>query len=189
MPSCFVLQDFWSPCWRPTSPPYWAGLLRARELEIPLKAARKGARGARRGGVPGAALGGRRSGHLKCLAGTARDRGVEGPTRGAGGVRGRACRPPGGPPDACAGVGATATIRARDSAQGGSEVIIMYMYARPCMRWGIHNYLWVSGACGTALFAPKYALLRRTAGKSGSVREKLTFYRPKVGGICTLNKD
>jgi len=71
-----------------------------------------------------------------------------------------------------------------DSAKGGSELIIMYMYARSCMRWGVQYYLWGSGACGTALFAPKYALLRRTAGKYGSGREKLTFYRPKVG-ICT----
>ena len=47
----------------------------------------------------------------KPARGTARDRGVEGPTRGAGGVRERACRPPEGHPDACAGVGATAPIR------------------------------------------------------------------------------
>ena len=165
----------------------WASLadfLRPRPLPDVLKIAGEGARGARLGAVPERASVAGAQGGQEARWGPARDRGVEGPTRGAGGVRGRACRPPGGPPDACAGVGATAPIRVTDSAKGGAELIIMYMYARSCMRWGVQYCLWGSGACGTALFAPKYALLRRTAGKSGSGREKLSFYRPKVG-ICT----
>ena len=170
MPSCFVLQDFWSPCWRPTSPPYWAGLLRARELEIHLKAAGKGVRGARRRAVPDGSSVARGQGGSEARSGTARDRGVEGPTRGAGGGGERACRPPGGHLDVCAGVGATAPIGVTDSAKGGPEVVNMYMYAWSCMRWGVQYYLWGSGVCGTALFDPKYVLLRRTASKFGSDR-------------------
>ena len=184
MPSCFFFADPRPLCRCSALWAYSADFPRPRPLEIELKAARKGARGARHGAVPARPSEGRAQGGPEARWGPACDRGVEGSTRGAGGVRGRACRPPGGPPDVCAGVGATARIRVTDSAKGGPEVTIMYMYARPCMRGGVQYYLWGSGACGTALFAPKYALLRRTAGKSGSGREKLTFYRPKVG-ICT----
>ena len=85
----------------------------------------------------------------------ARDRGVEGPTRGAGGARGRACQPPGGPQDACAGGGATAPIRATDSAKGGPEVfIIIYMYTWSCKPWGFGI------TCGIQLHAAQHWLPR-----------------------------
>ena len=84
---------------------------------------------------------------------------------------------PGGPPDACAGVDATATIRATDSAKGGPEVLIIYDVCMVVHAVGVWYYLWGSGACGTALFALKYAILRRKAGTFGSDRGKLTFYR------------
>ena len=187
MPSCFAFADPRPLCRRSASWAYSADFLRPRPVENELKAASKGACRRCRRAVPDGPSVARGQGGPEARWGTARDRGVEGPTRGAGGVRGRAGRPPGGPLDACAGVGATARIRVTDSAKGGPELIIMYMYARPCMRWGVQYYLWGSGACGTALFAPKYALLRRTAGKSGLGREKLTFTDLKW--VFVLNKD
>ena len=85
---------------------------------------------------PRAALGGPRSGRARSPLG-----GVEGQTWGGGGVGGMPAGPPAGPSGRLRGGWRDGTDPGHtDSAKGGSEVIIMYMYVRSCMRWEVHNY-------------------------------------------------